>query len=78
MLQVMKLSLAVFRLPIASRSKKNNVLARHKGWGGGGKECFGCLLYQRFHVSFLNLFCQRFIKVARMDFLGLIPRKFEH
>ena len=36
MLQVMKLSLAVFRLPIASRSKKNNVLARHKGWGGGG------------------------------------------
>ena len=38
MLQVMKLSLAVFRLPIASRSKKNNVLARHKGGGGGGKE----------------------------------------
>ena len=36
MLQVMKLSLAVFRLPIASRSKKNNVLARHKGGGGGG------------------------------------------
>lgn len=32
----MKLSLAVFRLPIASRSKKNNVLARHKGGGGGG------------------------------------------
>ena len=34
----MKLSLAVFRLHIASRLKKNKVLARHRE-GGGGIKC---------------------------------------
>ena len=37
--KVMKLSLAVFRLHIASHLKKNKVLARHKGGGEGGIKC---------------------------------------
>ena len=39
MLQVMKLSLAVFHLHIASRLKKNKVPARHSRGGGGGLKC---------------------------------------